>query len=113
MPKKKKTAKKGNPTARTNRVYALILAVSGVLFVVFLLAVISSRFGRWSHFFGGTYYGSSSGHSSSYHGSGSSSYHSSGSSSYHSSGSHSYHSSGGSHHSFGGGGSHGGGAGRH
>ena len=33
MPKKKKTAKKGNPTARTNRVYALILAVSGVLFV--------------------------------------------------------------------------------
>lgn len=33
MPKKKKTVKKGNPTARTNRVYSLILAVSGVLFV--------------------------------------------------------------------------------
>ena len=35
MPAKarKRRAKKGNPTARTNRIYALILVVSGILFV--------------------------------------------------------------------------------
>ena len=35
MPAKagKRSAKKGNPTARTNRIYALILVVSGILFV--------------------------------------------------------------------------------
>ena len=33
MPRKKKNAKPVNPTARTHRVYSLILAVSGILFV--------------------------------------------------------------------------------
>jgi len=33
MPRKKKAAKTGKPTARSNRVYSLILAVSGILFV--------------------------------------------------------------------------------
>ena len=32
-PMKKKTVKKGNPTARIHRVYSLILAVSGILFI--------------------------------------------------------------------------------
>ena len=33
MPRKKKTARNANPTARTNRVYSMLLVVSGILFV--------------------------------------------------------------------------------